>query len=295
MTILKFRYTFRLLLGTLAICCTNWSAALHADVVVFQYRTTIDASPIGGPASAPLVVTYAFDSTAQGIGSTRTVSYPTINTMIQVADQTVIAPGPSADILVSTQGGPLSEQLYQIYVPEPRTAVAGTLFGWEVFLFDFGLIAEAGLMFDSPALPVSPAFSEVAQYTRASISLFHPATNDFTYLAILDTADTPPTQRTPFSLTILSSDPATQIADLSTEVLDLNLSSDIQAGLLDKLASGLQALAKNGKNSAKTAANNIHSFINGVNAHRGQAITEDEAIALIADANVELFLLGLQP
>jgi hypothetical protein len=91
----------------------------------------------------------------------------------------------------------------------------------------------------------------------------------------------------------LRSDPVRQFADLGTEVVDLNLPPNIQAGLLDKLSSALQALAKNGKNSAKTAANNIQSFINGVNAQRGKAITEDEAVSLIVEANAVLFVLGL--
>lgn len=312
MTFLNSRYTLRLLLGTLAMCCANWNTALHAEIVVFQFRTTVHSIamgpsgilPAGIPDSAPLVVTYAFDTALQngtgpfGINST-TGSYGPIAMMIQVGGETITAPGPFTGISVINNAGSFaSSDEYDVRVGDFATSI-GTVFGTDVIFFRFLLADESGLMFNSTALPSSTAFATFAQFQQTELDLFDSVTGESVLLWVEEFPNTPPAQLTPFSLTELG-DAAMQIGELGTEVVNLNLGRRIEVSLLDPLKSALHALAghqKNGhnKHDAQTALDNIQSFINGVNAQRGKAITEEEAVSLIVEANAVLFLLGVQP
>ena len=67
--------TRQTLTGAAMACCAAIVLAsptrpLLAEDVTFQFTTTINASRVGGPADAPLVVTYTFDSDLEnGTGS----------------------------------------------------------------------------------------------------------------------------------------------------------------------------------------------------------------------------------
>jgi hypothetical protein len=92
------------------------SVAAHAAPLTFQFATTIDATPVGGSATAPLTVIYTFDSAlADGSGPGNPVSptlgsYGPLTMQIQIGGQTISATGGGISVFDNagtTSGGQL--------------------------------------------------------------------------------------------------------------------------------------------------------------------------------------------
>ena len=303
MTASKFPSNYRLLSGVLALCCVNACATLYAETIVFQFRTTIDASPAGGPVDAPLVMTYAFDSNLQSppdpLGF-RAGYGPLAGMVLQIGDQVVTysdqghadQTGPASEIEVNL---PATEDVYGVLAEEySGTVITGTFYGLEFQSIECWLIDSDAQMLGSLALPLTPDFAKAADFLWIQVALRDPATGNGVGLAINESVNTPAEQRVPFSLTELT-DPAAQVDDLQAEVLALGLPEKFERGLLPKLSNAQQELAKCHAHSASTAARQIGAFINEVNAQSGKAIPAVEADLLIANANIVLLMLTIQP
>jgi hypothetical protein len=86
-------------------------------------------------------------------------------------------------------------------------------------------------------------------------------------------------------------DPAVLIAELVDKVVGLNLQQGIENSLDAKLDSALNALDDVNQNNDVAAVNSLQAFINGVEAQRGNKLTDEQADILVADAQAIIDLL----
>ena len=89
-------------------------------------------------------------------------------------------------------------------------------------------------------------------------------------------------------------DPVQLLKELAQQVIDLNLQSGISNSLDAKLNAALKAIDHLNDNNAVAAINTLQAFIRAVEAQRGNKITEDDAVALIAAAQqiIDLLMAG---
>ena len=199
-----------------AILLASPTTRLLADDVTFQFTTTISATPVGGPANAPLVVTYTFNSQlAIGTGP-GTDSYGPLRMKIEVGDQSVTAFGLNSGILVGNNWGGGTEDGYQPQV-DNSADVSGQLFGLDFMFFRFLLVDTDGTMLTSSELPLSPDFASGADFIQVIIALYDPTTGEVFELQIDEFPDTPSELKTPFTLTLVD-DPISLISELSLSV-----------------------------------------------------------------------------
>jgi hypothetical protein len=274
-----------------AILLTSLTTPLQADDVTFQFRTTIDASPVGGPADAPLVVTYTFDSNLQnGTGSFQPNealgSYGPISVILQVADQCVTATG---DFLVGNNWGDGTEDGYDVRFDGVNAS--GQLFGLNVGFFRFLIVDSQAAMFNSTAIPTSPDFAVLADFQQLELTLFDPATGGFG-LGFSEYPGMPPEDKTPFSLALIGN-PIDLINDLEDDVVSLGLSNSLKNGLLAKLNEALAALTDGNENNDHVAINKLQEFISQVSAKAGKQISTADATSLIEEAEDIIEILTL--
>jgi hypothetical protein len=259
---------------------------LLADDVTFQFRTTIDASPVGGPVNASLVATYTYDSNLQnGTGGFDTSSgfgsYAPIQMVLQVGDQCVTATG---EFLIGDNWGDGSEDGYDVRFEGisrfDGSSASGQLFGLNVEFFRFVIVDSQAAMFSSNAVPVSPDFAILADYQQIDMGLLNPKTGEGFFLGFSEQEDTPPELKTPFTLTLIG-DPVDLINDLEDDVVSLVLSQQLENGLLAKLDAALQALTDGTDNNDHVAINKLQDFINQVSAQQGKQISAADADLLI--------------
>jgi hypothetical protein len=91
--------------------------------------------------------------------------------------------------------------------------------------------------------------------------------------------------------TLPPADPVEMIENLVIEVASYNLQQGIDNSLDAKLAAALDALDDVNVNNDASAVNRLEAFISEVNAQRGKKITNDQANALVADAQKIIDLL----
>jgi hypothetical protein len=89
-------------------------------------------------------------------------------------------------------------------------------------------------------------------------------------------------------------DPATLMADIIDQVVDLNLDNGISNSLDAKLANAVKALDEVNEENNVAAINKLEAFINEVQAKRGNKIPEADADALFAAAQQIIDLLASQ-
>jgi len=87
------------------------------------------------------------------------------------------------------------------------------------------------------------------------------------------------------------SDPATLLDNLTEIVVELNLQQGIENGLDAKIDTALNALEDLNENNDVAAVNSLEAFINAVEAQRGKKISEEDADALIAQAQAIIDLI----
>jgi len=289
------------LTGTALACCAAILLAsptrpLLADDVTFQFKTTIKAIPVGGSKDAPLVVTYTFDSEMEPLPESTpsfTVYYP-IRMTLQVGDPCGTASGFGA-IIVGNNWGDGTSDGYDVRFVFPED-VSGQLFGLDVVFFRFVLADFDATMLTSSDLPLSPAFASGTDLVQVDLTLVDPTTGNTFDLGLNEGPDTPPKDKTPFSLTRVNlGDPLTLLSNLRTDVVSLGLSQGLQDGLLAKLDDALQALTDGNKKNDHVAINKLEEFISQVSAQRCKKISEADADVLINEAEnviIVLLLLG---
>ena len=275
-----------------AILLASPTRPLLAEDVTFQFTTTIDASSVGGPVNAPLVATYTFDSQlANGTGPFGIDSYGPLRMWLQVGDQSVTASGnPGSGILVGNNwgNGTTDGDGYDVRF-ENFGDVSGQLFGLDVLFFRFLLVDSDGTMLTSSDLPLSPAFASGTEFIQIDMFLFDPTTGEGIYLSY-EFPDTPPEDKTPFSLTMVD-DPISLISDLSLSVQALvdggvSLPADGKS-----LQATLDAVFK--ANDAPAAIGSLNGFIGQVQAYINNGkLTPVQGQSLIDAAWLIIFVLG---
>jgi len=110
-------------------------------------------------------------------------------------------------------------------------------------------------------------------------------------LTVTDLFDASSTDSVHASVTCSPPDPINQILDLVAHVVSLNLQQGIDNSLDAKLDAALKALDDINANNDEAAVNALQSFINAVEAQRGNKITAEDADALIAEAQATIDVL----
>ena len=300
MTLLNSIRNVALFTSCVAILGGTLPAAAYAELIVFQFQTTIDARPAGGQADERLLVTYAFDSNLQigtgefGGNDTLIGSYGPIAMMtIQVGDQMVAVAGPRTSMTVFNNNGSQSgiHDRYTVLVDlaenDAQNSVTGTLFGMKVNFFGLVLFNNDALMFDSTALPVSPVFAGLADFQQVDLELVVPGTGgELVVLEVFESPTTPTNELIPFSLTF-----ADPISALVVEVFALELPDGLENSLLRKLFAADRSVTAANRDAA---IGQLQAFIDEVDAASGKRLTPQEAddLAGVAEAGILGLLAG---
>lgn len=281
--------TSLVLASCVALLLAGSTQSLLAEDVTFQFRTTIDASSVHGPHSAPLVVTYTFDSNLEnGDISSGWGWYVPIHMTLQVGKECVTATGA---ISIGNNAGGMQDE-YNVAFDE--FTFFGQLFGCDVRAFRFLLVDSDATMFDDISLPLSPAFAAGTDFIQVNLDLWDPTRYQQVGLGFSEQPGTPPEDKTPFSLiSVHLGDPVTLIGDLGADVVSLGLFQGLENGLLAKLDGAVKALTDGNENNDHVAANKLEEFINQVAAQQGKELSEAEAQALIDEAENVIIVLAL--
>lgn len=178
-----FATTFIAVAALLASTFTGESAraavppAPAATVTSFVFKTTVDASSVGGSSTTPLRITVQFSpDLAPGSGPFGSSgdgtfeSYGPLNHyIIEVAGQCAGMSGAGTGATVFNNAGP-NEDSFDARAD--GQALAGkTLFGRTIRLTRFLLVDSSGTMFDSTALPTSAAFADASDFQQTLVEL----------------------------------------------------------------------------------------------------------------------------
>jgi hypothetical protein len=151
--------------------------AVTAGPVTFQFRTLLDASPVGGSAVTPLRIIYQYDpglSPGSGpfgsSGDGTYESYGPLNKMIvELGDQCVAVSGNGTSTTVFNNAGG-TEDSFDIRAD--GAAVDGkTLYKRSIRFMGFLLVDGGGTMLNSTALPTSPVFVEESDFQQTSVEV----------------------------------------------------------------------------------------------------------------------------
>jgi hypothetical protein len=185
-----------------------------AKEITFVFRTTIDATPVGGAPNTPLTVTYTFDPDLRSQGYNDIdpdqlfIGYYTpVHMVIQLGEDSVKATQ-DTNITVwniddDDDGIGVGAVNYALY-DGSGSSIKGTLFGYEVLFFGFLLDDSDATMFDNAHLPLTADYAAQADFQQTTLSLLDPVTGEVVYLAIMEQPDLPPDQYTPFSLELVT-------------------------------------------------------------------------------------------
>ena len=149
------------------------SDRLPTQRITFQYRSTLDATLVGGSEQEPLTVIYSFDSRLQagsgplGNNSPFLSSYGPIEIIIELGGDTVTASGPHTGITVFSSISAQRADRYELRA----TSLTGSLFARNVDFFCLLLTGEGEEMFADLRLPLTPRFAESATSSRVSLKL----------------------------------------------------------------------------------------------------------------------------
>jgi hypothetical protein len=258
----------------------GWSSAASAEPVSFQYRTTVDATDVGGEPLTPVRLIYTFDSNlAPGSGFTGSGPIfsgygPLSGVVLEVGNRCVRVSGPGTAISVFNDAGfdPVTDS-YDVRADTSAGAVvSGPLFNLTLTFFRFLLVDNDSTMFTSTALPLTPDFAALAELQHVELRLMDPVT-----LAVFSlVADSG------FQLSFHRPVESLQALLATTEALN------IQAGLKKELTKRLQAALNDLNDGSPSkihhASSQLSEYIHLVEAQRGKKIPAATADQLTADA-----------
>jgi hypothetical protein len=253
------------------------AAPAQARIITFQFRTTVDATQVGGGPNEPLIATYAFDSQLpDGSGpfaiDDKSGSYGPIRMVLQVGDQSVTS-ATGGITVINDSSSINTEDSYDVRISADLGDIQGAIFGYQVVFFRFLLVDEDGTMFSGTGLPLSAAFAARAQFIELEVDLYDPVTGDNFGIGLLGGA--------PFTLVELNA--GCILGDLQADLGELQIQRGLAQSLQAKLTAAAQALTEMNR-AAEKAADHIGSFIREVEEERGEEIAETDADDLLADA-----------
>ncbi|MFJ4264597.1 hypothetical protein ACIPYU_19325 [Paenarthrobacter nicotinovorans] len=163
------------------LACTGVGQVAYADtssdaVVTYQFRTTVDASQLGGATVTPMKVTYQFDPSlppgSGPFGSSEDGTYesygPVKEFILELGQECVAVRGDGTGITVFNNASG-TEDSYDVRADVPATT-GTTLMGLNLRFLRFLLADTDGTMFDSVALPVQQ-FADASDFQQTTIEL----------------------------------------------------------------------------------------------------------------------------
>jgi hypothetical protein len=252
-------------LGVLLLLVVTPPTVAAQSAITFQFDTTIDATPAGGPPEAPIRATFSFDpnlapGSGQFMSTPSAESYGPITMTLQVGSESVSASGPGNVIgigVFDNAGTTFLEDGYGVQSSQGSTYV-GQLFGYDVEMIDIHIIDSDLDMFGGTALPLTPEFASRADQTYVQILLID-AFGNGVFLSNFG-------ENRPFSLTIPTAVPTCgstvdSIPGLRGEVNSLHAGAGAKRSLNEILAE-IQAALDAGVND--DARNGVGKFIRSV-------------------------------
>jgi hypothetical protein len=255
-------------------------ASAASGLVSFQWRTTVDATDVGGKAFTPVRLIYTFDpDLAPASGFTGSgphfVGYgPLSQWSLEVGNQCATISGPGTAITVFDDAGTNSiTDAYDVRASATAGAtLSGPLFKLDFSLFAFGVFDNDSTMFSSTALPLTPDFAALAEFQGVLLRLVDPLT--------LTTFDL----HSDSGFEVSFHRPVESLQALLAEVDGLNLSGSLKKNLTTRLQSALDVLTDSSTGNDQLAAEHLQKFIQLVDAQAGKGIPATTADQLIADA-----------
>lgn len=230
------------------------SAPAHAVTgdapVTLQFRTSLNASQVGGSTVTPFRIIYQYSpDLAPGSGPFGSSddgtydSYGPLNKMIvELGDQCLALSGDGTSTTVfNNSSGSGTED--SIDVRADGAAVAGKAFyGHNLQFLRFLLVDEGGTMFSSTALPTSPLFADQSDYQQTEVDLLLTG-DDSAFL--VDSG--------PYSLNTY--DPVSLIGAIIDEINGSQVTADLKTKLKDPLQHASTLLV----NGLLTQKNNVQA------------------------------------
>lgn len=164
--------------------------------LAFRYRTTLDATLVGGSANEPLVVTYGFEPTLSPgsgpLGNTSPFlsSYGPVEFIIEIGGDTVTASGPGTGITVFSNLSAEGVDQYELRAPY----CTGKLFGFHVGFFRVLLVDQDAATFPTTDLPLTPAFADAIDFSQVNLQLIDTIVGH-TDLGFSESSTTPVSER----------------------------------------------------------------------------------------------------
>ena len=143
----------------------------YAAPVIFEYTSTVDASPIGLSASESISITYGFDTLTPDMnGNTKLGQYVLQSLVITLGGDTSVLTNPGNPQSVIVVGDDNALDVYQITFWNGSPAFSGLINGWQLGTGGVSLSSLETTTWTDDSLVVST--STLNSLTRSSLSLY---------------------------------------------------------------------------------------------------------------------------